>query len=184
MSTLDLYKKEYIDKQFERKELFILLKNKHNIRKALYPGSFVHITPSLIFPEVVYVDSDKKAKIFFEDLKPINQYIEQNKSYKEESSLCFIFQDYSVPINLPNKHFDLLISQWAGPVSQSCKRYLKPGGVLLANNSHADAGIAYLDNDYQLISVIKYSNKKFRNITNHCCKSSSYPYQWTAVCFM
>ena len=44
---------------------------------------------------------------------------------------------------------------------QSCKIYLKPNGLLLANNSHADAGIAYLDNDYQLISIIKLINGKY-----------------------
>ena len=32
--------------------------------------------------------------------------------------------------------------------------------ILLANNSHADAGIAFLDPDYELISVVFNSGKR------------------------
>ncbi|HEY60164.1 MAG TPA: hypothetical protein G4N92_05725 [Anaerolineae bacterium] len=166
MNSFELYKKEYIDKSFERKDLFLLLRQRYKICKALYPGSFVHVTPSLVFQEVVYVDSDKNAKRFFEEIDSIKQFINLNKSYKEESSYRFMYQDYSTPIDLPYDYFDLLISQWAGPISQSCKKYLKPGGFLLANNSHADAGIAFLDHDYLLVSAIKYSNGKFKIMEN------------------
>ena len=34
---------------------------------VLYPGSFVDIAPSFVFPNVVYVDLDKRAKRFFGD---------------------------------------------------------------------------------------------------------------------
>ena len=49
------------------------------------------------------------------------------------------------------KSFDLLISQYAGFVSQHCKKYLKIGGILLVNNSHGDASMAKLDDDYKFV---------------------------------
>jgi hypothetical protein len=58
--------------------------------------------------------------------------------------------------------FDLLISQYAGFVGQYCKPYLKTGGFLLANNSHGDAGLAAIDDDYQLKAVFSARNGKHR----------------------
>jgi len=76
--SLILYKKYHIDRDDERLGLFLEIAKKFNIRNVLYPGSFVHITPSFIFPRVVYVDSYKKAKKFFEDLS-VYDYICKNK---------------------------------------------------------------------------------------------------------
>jgi len=160
MNFLDLYRKDYLDKQFERTELFIQIKEKYKIKNALYPGSYVHITPSFVIPHVVYVDSDKNARKFFNDAEAVAQFIEKNKKYREDASFRYIHSDYSKPLDLPEKSFDLLISQWAGPVSQSCKKYLKRGGILLANNSHADSGIAYLDSNYELVASVRFNNGK------------------------
>lgn len=52
--------------------------------------------------------------------------------------------------NLKTK-FDLLISQYAGFISDTCINYLKVNGYLLVNNSHADAGLAAIDKDYKLL---------------------------------
>ena len=60
-----------------------------------------------------------------------------------------------------DESFDLLVSQYAGFVSQYCKRYLKIGGWLLANNSHGDAGMAHLDGDYELVGVVNRRSDKF-----------------------
>ena len=161
MNVLDLYKKEYLEKQFERTELFIQIQEKYNIENALYPGSYVHITPSFVIPHVVYVDSDRNANRFFNDPKSVSKFIEKNKKYEETPSFRFIHRDYSKPLDLPENNFDLLISQWAGPISQSCKKYLRQGGILLANNSHADSGVAHLDSDYELVAVVQFNNGKF-----------------------
>ena len=161
MDFLDLYRKEYIEKQFERMDLFLQIKDKYRVENALYPGSYVHITPSFVFPQVVYVDSDKNAKKFFSDPEPVFRFIEEKKKYQTKPSLRFIHGDYSESLDLHENCFDLLISQWAGPVSQSCKKYLKPGGILLVNNSHADAGIAYLDSDYKLVASVRINNGKY-----------------------
>lgn len=161
MTVLDLYRKEYLDKQFERTSLFTLIKDNYNTKKALYPGSFVHVAPSFVIPYVVYVDSDKNARKFFKNDEAVSQFIAKNKIYPEEVSFRCIHSDYFNPLDLPEKSFDLLISQWADPVSQACKKYLRPGGILLANNSHADAGIAYLDSSYALTAIVRFSNGKF-----------------------
>ena len=88
-------------------------------------------------------------------------FINENKTYPEPASFRFIHKDYSKAIDLDERRFDLLISQWAGPISQSCKIYLRAGGILLANNSHADSGLAFFDPDYQLTAVVKSNKGKF-----------------------
>ena len=161
MKIPELYQKQYIDRQFERADLFKQLQSMFNIKKALYPGSFVHVTPSFYIPSVVYVDSDKNAKEFFADPETIKKFIDQNKIYSERTSYQFLSQDYSLPLEIKENSVDLLISQWAGPISQSCKQYLKRDGKLLANNSHADAGIAFLDPEYVLVCVVNARNGKY-----------------------
>ena len=59
-----LYKKYNVDKDYTSIGLFRELNKKYKIRKVFYPGSYVHITPSLIFPNVVYADSYKNTYKF------------------------------------------------------------------------------------------------------------------------
>lgn len=160
-SAIDLYQKYFQDRQFERFDLFEIVADKLKVQRALYPGSFVHITPSFVIPDVVYVDSDEQAKQFFGKLE-IYKLIAERKVYPQEAKVTFYFADYRKDFNEPSKNFDLLISQYAGFVGQFCKPYLKTGGFLLANNSHGDAGLAAIDNDYQLKAVFSVSNGKYR----------------------
>jgi hypothetical protein len=148
---LELYKKHYINKDNERLDLFIRLSERYEIRNVLYPGSFVHITPSLVFPRVVYVDSYKKAADFFED-QSVYDYIEKNKLYRDEVQVTFHKADYAKDFGERQDSFDLLISQSAGFISLACKKYLKINGLLLVNNSHGDASMASIDNNYKLIA--------------------------------
>ncbi|WP_299461903.1 hypothetical protein [uncultured Microscilla sp.] len=159
---LELYNKYYVDRQFEKVDLFELLADKYQIKVVLYPGSFVHITPSFIIPKAYYVDADKAAKKFFAHKEEVMELISKNKTYSEDIVLEFFGQDYFKPINIKEGSVDLLVSQYAGPISQACKKYLKKGGHLLVNNSHADAGIAALDPDFQLVGVVKSSKGKHR----------------------
>ena len=92
--ALELFRKHYTNKDDERMGLFMKLFEKYEIRNVLYPGSFVHITPSLVFPRVVYVDSIKKAADFFKD-QSIYEYIEKNKLYHEETQITFHKSDYT-----------------------------------------------------------------------------------------
>ena len=157
----DLYRKHFVDKSFERLDLFRKLSEKFDIQRVLYAGSFVHITPSFVFPEVVYVDNDKGAKKFFGESR-FRDFVAERKSYPQDPKITFHFADYRSDFDEREESFDLLISQYAGFVGQYCKRYLKIGGLLLANNSHGDAGVAALDEDYQLIAVVNVSSGKYR----------------------
>lgn len=177
-SALDLYKKYFQDRQHERLDLFRSIAEKFDVRRALYPGSFVHVTPSFVFPAVVYVDNDKQAKRFFS--KPeIYQFIAQNKVYPQAAQVKFHFADYRNGFDETQESFDLLVSQYAGWVGQECKQYLKAGGFLLANDSHGDAGIAALDDDYQLKAVflLKDENRQISetNLDEYFAPKSSQP---------
>jgi len=145
----------------DRRGIFKVITEKFINKKAIYPGSYIHIAPSFYIPEVVYVDSFKKTKRFFND-KNIQDIINKNKNYLEEVIIRFYLVDFYKEIEEKLESFDLLISQYAGFVSQCCKKYLKPGGFLVANNSHGDASMASIDNSFELIGVIYYSNKKYR----------------------
>lgn len=159
--VLELYQKYFQEGQFERLDLFEIIADKFNVQRALYAGSFVHITPSFVFPDVVYVDNDKQAKQFFG--KPeVFTFIAERKIYPQESKVTFHFADYRNGFDEPFETFDLLISQYAGFVGQHCKSYLKTGGFLLANNSHGDAGMAAIDDDYRLKAVFSIRNGKYR----------------------
>jgi len=160
-SSLKLYEKFFVDRDFERLDLFKLLCEKYGVESALYPGSYVHITPSFVFPITVYVDSDKKAKKFFNDPEIYN-FIEKHKIYPENADVTFHAMDYKNDLGMKEQSFDLLISQYAGFVSQYCKRYLKIGGVLLVNNSHGDASMASIDSDYEFIAAVNRSQGKHR----------------------
>jgi hypothetical protein len=157
-TTEEIYQKYFIDNNLERKDLFEALNAEYSIGNALYPGSFTHITASFYIPEVVYVDTDKQAKRFFKDCESVKVLIDLNKMYPQESIFNFIGENYSAPLYLKDESFDFLISQFSGIISRYCKNYLKIGGLLLANNSHADAGVAHLDEDYELVAVTNEVN--------------------------
>jgi len=156
---------EYIKKSGDnfgyRHGLFKILNDNFNIYTATYPGSYIDITPSLFFPTTYYIDSDKNAKKFFTNEKEIMDYIEENKTYDEETILRFYPEDYKNKIDEISDSSDLIISLFAGFISKFCKDLLKKNGVLLANNSHGDASMAYLDDDFIFFGVINYQNKKY-----------------------
>ena len=70
--------------------------------------------------------------------------------------------NYENPVEKYHLQFDLLISQYAGFISNACKDYLKIGGYLLVNNSHGDAGLASIDEDYNLISTVHKVKGKYQ----------------------
>ena len=161
-SNIELYRKQFVDIGFERVHLFKAIQERYHCAQALYPGSSIHITPSLFFPHVVYVDQSATAIEFFADMRSIQTYINQNKRYKRRAYVRFIAQDYTTPLALQRAEFDLLISLYAGGVSRACKGYLKAGGVLLTNNHHDDVEDVIDDAEFQLRSVIKHRGGKYR----------------------
>jgi len=155
LDNQELYNKHFVQKAFEREDLFGAILNKYGCRSVLYPGSFIHITPSFIFPEVIYVDSDSQAKRFFKNSEDVKNIIASKKQYPENSKIAFFGQSYLKPLAIPLESIDLLISQYSGFVSLHCKKYLKKGGILLVNNSHGDATMAKLDSSYKFIAVVR-----------------------------
>lgn len=159
--VIEIYKKYYIDRDYEQIDLFQLLQQQFDINNAIYPGCYVQISPAFVFSKVVFIDSDKTAKRFFSSNRVV-QYIAERKEYRAVPDIAFFAQNYQDSIDGLEGKFDLLISQYAGFISDSCKKYLKLGGYLLVNNSHADAGLAALDGDYQLLAVVNKSSGKYR----------------------
>ena len=155
------YQKYYIDREYEQVDLFRLLKAEYKISNAIYPGSFIHISPSFVYPTVVYIDSDKHAIRYFQS-GFLGEIVEERKEYPEASEIIFHGIDYRQLIDDYRSRFDLLISQYAGFIAGVCKPYLKPGGYLLVNNSHGDAGMASIDPDYQLIAAVHRRGGKYR----------------------
>ena len=151
--------KDY-ESKMQRSELFKVIAENFTLEKALYPGSYIHISPSFYIPEVVYVDTDKKARKFFVDDSYL-EVISKKKIYSKDPVIRFHPLNYQKPIPEQLYSFDLLISQYAGFVSHYCKKYLKGSGILIANNSHGDAGVAFADKEYKLIGIINFRNKKF-----------------------
>lgn len=154
----EVYQQYFVSRDFERLDLFQLLAKELHILSAVYPGSFIHITPSFVFPLVAYIDSDRKAKRYFKEMTAVLEFVRLRKEYDGEPEIQFYGQDYTEPIEALDGRFDLLISQYAGFVSQHGKRYLKVGGYLLANNSHGDASMAFLDDDYKFAAVVQRRN--------------------------
>lgn len=157
---LALYKKYHLDRGDERLGLFRLLATRFGGERVLYPGCFVHVTPSLVFPVVTYVDTEKRAMTFFSD-EGVKAFVADHKEYRGEATVVFHHIDYRQDLPEPQGGYDLLISQYAGFVSMYCTHYLKIGGLLLANNSHGDASMASIDPRYELVGVINHRGEKF-----------------------
>ena len=66
LSILNEFKK-YLSDYITRLSAFRELDRMFNIKKVLYPGSYCDVVPSLIFSDVVYIDSYKKTEKFFKD---------------------------------------------------------------------------------------------------------------------
>lgn len=156
----DIYNKYFVDNGEERLDLFRLLAEKFSIESGLYPGSFVHITPSLVIPHMVYVDMDKRCESFFTSEKA-RTFVEKNKKYEKSATYSFHKADFSEGFQEKKGSFDILISLYSGFISKYCGDYLKKGGILLANNSHGDAPLAFLDKRFKLIAVVKRNGNRF-----------------------
>lgn len=150
-SGLSLYL-DYVQRAGDRLADLRALAGWRPFERVLYPGSYVHITPSLVFPHVTYNDADRRTPPFFQD-EVVREYIREHREYPVEPQVRFWHGSYA-ELPEPNGAFDLLISQYAGPISQVCAHLLAPGGVLYANDSHGDASLAHFDDRYRFLGVV------------------------------
>ena len=128
---------------------------------VLYAGSYVDVAPSFVFPDVTYVDMDRRAKSFFEDEEGVRQIIEAQGSAPPNSLFSFIYSD-NAKLTLPEQSFDLLISLHAGFISEYCTDFLRIGVNLLVNPSHGDAALASIDERYRLAGVVVSQSGDYR----------------------
>lgn len=138
----------------DRLRLFAAVAGRVEVARALYPGSFVDVAASFVFPAVTYVDSDRRAAQFFDDVQGVDEIVSDGQASTGTRVIEFIFGDYRSDLDLPDESFDLLVSLYAGFVSEHCTRYLRVGGHLLVNPSHGDAAMASIDRRYRLAAVI------------------------------
>ena len=152
----DMYE-AYAQKIGDRKQVYETIASIFDVKRALYPGSHIDVTPSLVIPHVIYIDSFKGTIRFFKQLETVQELIDEQKEYDEPCTIEFFGQDYTQPLDI--EPIDLIISQYAGFVGQATKDYLKPGGILLCNDSHGDATLARFDETFELIAVMSSTNK-------------------------
>ena len=145
----------------DRQRLFTAVGQEIDVVTALYPGSYVDVAASFAFPSVTYVDCDARAAKFFGDADGVDEIIAGHVPAGAERLWSFVGADYTTDLGLPDGGFDLLISLYAGFVSEPCTRHLRPGGWLLVNASHGDAAIASIDPRYRLVGVVQSRSGKY-----------------------
>lgn len=155
-SVIDSYNTLYKAMGFERLDLFRLFENTFRCREVLYPGCSIHITPSFVFPHVVYVDKSAEAKRFFSAHEEVLDFVTRNREYKRKPFIQFLFQDYSTLLPLQAESFDLLLSLFAGNVTPVCTPYLRTGGLLLTNQRERNEA------DFKLTATIRFQGGKYQ----------------------
>ena len=146
----------------DRRRLFQVVGEHISPERVLYPGSYVDLSPSFVFPNVAYVDIDKRANAFFEDQDGIRELIRESAASPKQPQVAFIHADYTSDLGLADASFDLLVSLYAGFVSEACTDALRIGGTLLVNSSHGDVAMADLDPRYQLAGVIQHRSGAYK----------------------
>lgn len=147
--------------QGDRARLFATVREAVGGDRALYPGSFVDVAASMAWPWVTYVDVDKRAPSFFDDEDGVREIVGRPEHRWE-----FVHADFTDPLGV-EEAFDVLISLYAGFVSDQCTRYLGVGGHLLVNPSHGDAALASIDDRYRLDGVVIARSGDYRVRTDH-----------------
>lgn len=137
----------------DRWRLFSAVASSIDAQTVFYPGSYIDIAPSFVFDSVTYLDSDRRTPKFFADAVGV-QTIVTDHNGPADADITFIHADYTSELDLPSEHFDLLISLYAGFISEHCTQHLRVGGTLLVNPSHGDAAMASIDPRYELSGVL------------------------------
>ncbi len=140
----------------DRSGLFAAVARTWAPARALYPGSYLDLSPSTAIGSVTYVDTDRRAARFFADRELVSAELRAAAPLAGAGrEVVFLPADYTAPLAVPAASVDLLISLFAGPVWEHCRGHLRPGGLLLANTSHGDASLAALDPALQLVAAVQ-----------------------------
>ncbi len=151
----------------DRHRLFTAVASFVDVDRVLYPGSYVDISPSFVWPSVTYVDIDRRAGRFFDDRVGVQELLVEHGVDPASRSVEFIGSDYTDALDLDAVEFDLLISLYAGFISEACTHHLRVGGTLLVNPSHGDAAMASIDPRYRLEAVVTSTSGEYAVDARH-----------------
>lgn len=129
---------------------------------VLYPGSFVDVGPSFVFPSVTYVEEDARAARVLADEAAVRGIVARREGAPVDAGIRFIRGDDTKNPGLRGAAFDLLVSRYAGFVSEHCTECLSVGGVLLVDPSQRDAAMASIDPRYRLVGVVLARSGRYR----------------------
>ncbi len=149
----------------DRWRLFSAVADSIDASSVLYPGSYVDVAPSFVFASVTYLDIDKRAPKFFADTGGVREIVADHDG-PPNPLITFIHADYSSKLDLPDNHFDMLVSLYAGFISEHCTHHLRIGGTLLVNASHGDAAMASIDPRYELAGVVTSRDSRYEISTS------------------
>jgi hypothetical protein len=158
--TLAMWQKQDVHKG-DRRRLFTAVKAAVGDASVLYPGSYVDVAASMAFSSVTYVDMDKRAATFFGDTEGISGIV-ASEGGPRTANISFVHGDYTTDLGLEPESFDLLVSLYAGFVSEACTDYLRIGGVLLVAPSHGDTAMASIDPRYELTGIVTSRSGEYR----------------------
>lgn len=149
----------------DRRRLFDAVAEAVDASSVLYPGSFVDLAASFVWPRVTYVDMDRRAEQFFADVEGVAELLGQHDTDPSTRVVRFVRADYRDPFEVEGGPVDLLVSLYAGFVSEHCTTHLRVGGHLLVNPSHGDAAMASIDPRYRLAAVVTSRDGRYSTST-------------------
>lgn len=152
----DNYKKYYELISFERTGLFRCIKSVFNTHSVLYLGSSIHITPSFVFSNAVYVDKSDFSDHFFSNSNNVVEFINRKKEYARYPKIKYINTDYqTMKINNSSNLVLSLFSLNSLNASLNC---LNKNGVLIYLPLPSDKEI--FNGDYSIKNIGYISVKK------------------------
>lgn len=116
---------------------------------------------------VTYIDTDPRAARFFADDALVQADLEGHTP-SPGGARAPASSRRTMPrcCHSPDAGFALLISLYADPVWDHCRRHLADGGLFLANTSHGDASLAALDPALTRVAAVHSRRGSYRLVTD------------------
>jgi len=95
----------------------------------------------------------------FADVPGVNEIIARHRP--TPSDWRFIGADYTTDLDVADEAAGLLVSLYAGFISEHCTRYLRSGRWLLVNPSHGDVAMASISSEYRLGAVVNARSGRY-----------------------
>ena len=150
--TGTLYREYIIDPGLERSTLFeALAMRRPGIETVVYPGCSIHVTPSMYFRHVTYVDRSDRSAQFFTDEPGVAKVIADRSHHSKAPHVQFIHQDFTEPLPVREASFCLPLALYTPGVARATARYLRVGGLLVMDNHRVEAADAMRERNLNLI---------------------------------